>query len=194
MKKGPFSFTAESSAIEAVLKKIQAVQAGVSEAEQFFVSTGKAIFLVGQTNESFLRVQIPATNVSGVGAVCLNDKFSGAIKGRAELNFSYKSVLSIAQVKGRYKFELNVADITPDHEAAYEAYLAKSKKADALIDGAVLATIRTGLSLTNIKDVYNNNVLQSYIDLQKGRLSISSFDSQHFGSFKTKSKIRTPCA
>lgn len=179
-----FFFSADCKALEPTIKKVVGVMSNASSPSFFIGVYKKKVCVVGLSGETFVLSAIQGAKASGEGAFGFApDILSGLIKGRKELEFSFNGQECVfKQVKGPYKGTLVTAPITEDQKSSCEAFLTGSKKVDAVLPAELLACLKSGLAATNIKDVYQGTTLLSYISVdKKGNLSVSSFDSQHFG-------------
>lgn len=189
----PFSFVANCKLMEATIKKVVSAMSTTFAAEFFVVSEKKRISIVGLSGDTFVSIVLPDTKADADGAFAfIPETLTGMIKNRAEITFTYNNQsLSLKQVKGRYSAEINVPAPTSDHASTYESFTANKAGESVSIPPELLGLIREGLLATNIKDVYQGSTLLSFIDLKKdGSLRISSFDSQHFGSFVVTTKTK----
>ena len=188
-----FSFTANCKNLEATLKKVVAVMSTTTSPSYFLASDKKRVYVVGISGDTFVRIALHEVKADVDGAFGFKQEdLVGLIKNRNDLVFSFNGqVCEFKQVKGSYKGNIVVNPITSDQSSSCDAFLSGKAKADVVMPADLLSLVKSGLAATNIKDVYQNTTLLSYITLdKKGNLEVSSFDSQHFGLFQLGSGIK----
>lgn len=190
--KNAFSFSADCKTLENCLKKVISV---VEPTAAFFIGFHKKTLCVyGLGVDTFAMIALPnSESSSSVGIFGFTqDTLIGLIKNRAVMNFEFTgSECKFAQVKGKYSGDIPVVQVTDDQKAQIEARLLEKGKTAISLPAVVLAKIKTGIAATSIKDVYQNTMLLNYVTLTgDGGLTVSSFDSQHFGLYREKLDVK----
>lgn len=188
-----FSFTADCKLLEAIVKKVAGVLSTSTSPAFFICGYKKRLCVVGMSGDTFALSYLPETKTDADGAFGFAPEIlAGLIKNRAHMEFSFNGQeCNYKQVKGPYKGHIVTSPITGDQQATCEGFLKGSSKVDATIPAEALALLKAGLSATNVKDVYKGTTLLSFVSLdKKGKLDVSSFDSQHFGLFSLDTGIK----
>jgi hypothetical protein len=189
----PFSFIADCKALEATIKKVVGVLSSSVSPSFFILGSKKKTSVIGMSGDTFVMASLADTKADAEGAFCFApDILTGLIKNRKDMEFAFNgNECNFKQVKGPYKGHIVTLPITGDQQSTCDTFLTGSKKIDATIPAEVLLLLKAGLNATNVKDVYQGSTLLSFISLdKKGQLSVSSFDSQHFGMFKLDSGVK----
>ena len=182
----PFSFVANCKNLDATIKKVASVLATTVGGNFYIATENKRVYVVGLSGDTFVRIALHEVKADADGAFLFKyEDMVGLIKNRNEMSFTFSgATCDFKQVKGAYKGSLTLAPITTDQQTSCENFLKEKSKGDIVLPSELLSLIKEGLRATNIKDVYQNATLMSYITLtEDGKLAISSFDSQHFGQF-----------
>lgn len=190
MKQKPFSFSADCKTLEQSIKRVMSVS-GATAACYFLGVFNKAIYVFGLGADTFAMLEVPnATTDAQTGIFGFDaERLPGLIKGRAIMEFKYTgSEVVFSQTKGKFNGKIVPINITEDQLAQLTAKASEKVSAAALTADQLLA-IKSGLAATAVKDVYQNTTLLSYITMSKdGKLTVSSFDAQHFGIHRIKLK------
>lgn len=189
-----FAFTADCKQLEQSIKKVSNVMAMTSQPICFLAVYKKRLCLIGLGSDAFVLLAVPnATVDKGVGAFGFApDKLVGLIKGRSVMQFAFNGQdCSFKQQAGKYSGNIVTLPITSDQQTSVENYLSQ-KTTGTKLPSEVLALLKIGLSVTNIKDVYQGAALVSYVSMdRKGLLQVSSFDAQHFGLFELQTEVKS---
>ena len=184
--KDPFSFSSDCKTLEQSLKKAVAV---VGTKASFFLGVYKKnVVVLGLSPDTFVMLSIPNSETASASGVFGFDPevLPGLIKGRSILDFKFSgSECLFSQVKGKYKGTLKTVEITDDQQRQIEEKISTKVKA-ATLAPETFAKIKAGISASGVNDVYQKTPLMAFVVLEGGKLIISSFDSQHFGLYRTK--------
>lgn len=188
-----FSFTAVCKDLEQVLSRVtNALGASNSQTKYFFiVARNKKLAVVAYSQDTFCAVQVPNAVSEAVGAFGVDPAtFSGVIKGRSEMDFKFDGKeLSFQLTKGKYSGNLTTLVIQDEQAAHVAACFAPSKKANGnVLSRDLLKTLKEGMMMTAIKDVYTSQDLASHIVFGDKSVTVSAFDHHHFAMYKTKLK------
>jgi hypothetical protein len=197
----PFEFTANSKLLETSIQKCTAALGASwasSKAFIFLASKSKEVYLsaLGADGISIL-IQLKGVKANQEGAFSFTPgSMLGVIKNRGDMVISATKTqdCEFKSVKGKYSGKFQLLPITDDVVSLFETTfnIAKEKESQSLeIQPDLLQSLKDGLALTSVKDVFNeNSLLYSYIELNKGSLTISCFDNHHFGLYKHKVKYK----
>lgn len=192
LKSKSFSFVADCKALETVIKKVVGVMSTSLAPSYFIGGYRKRLCVVGMSGDTFTLASVPGVAATEGAFGFAPEILAGLIRNRKDMEFSFNGTeCHFKQVKGPYKGHIVTQPITSDHESSCESFLTGSKKVDSVLTAEVLTMLKAGLSATNVKDVYQDTTLLSFVSLdKKGQLSISSFDSQHFGKFDMNTGVK----
>ena len=192
-----FSIKFNSKALEQALANVNAVvsTSNAPTGKNFLLEVkDKKLSLIAFSSDTFVRLSVDAqTKGEGVFAF-LPERMQGVIKGRSDMVFEYSGADCKFRMadKGRYSGTFVTAALAHDHESVYNSFMKKlrSNSEANTLKPAVMQSIRDGLKLTRLKDVYSDKPLISYIDLKDGTLSITTLDANHFALFKVAVKTK----
>jgi len=178
------TFSADCKTLEQSIKRVLSV---VGPSCPMFITVHNGIRVCGLGSDTFASCTVPdASSEDSEGITCLPEKLVGLIKGRTTMDFvSSAEVLRFKQQKGRYSGELPIVAVSEDQKIQIKARLTEDFESSA-VSADILSVVRQGVQATAVRDVYLNSTLMSYITLDNGLLTVSSFDGQHFGLLKAQ--------
>lgn len=187
-----FSFTGSCKVLEQSLDKLfSAVSDSTSGSRNFVVSAYKnRLFLAAFNPDTYAYIEVPF-EVQGSGAFGVDPTvLKGILKGRSEMTFSYTgSDCNFKLLRGKYNGKFVVLPLTSEQIAAFNNVVkSSSDEQDAVLSRVVLDAVKEGLLLTSVKDVYANEPLLSYMNMDRGVLTVSCSDQFHIGFYKAKIK------
>lgn len=184
MKQKAFSFSSDCKSLEQSIKRIVAVS-GSGSANYFIGIMHKSVYVFGLGADTFVMLSVPNTQTDSVDGVFGFDAecLPGLIKGRSIMEFKYTGTECLfSQTKGKYAGKISAVSATEDQLEQLTSKSTEKLGTASSITSDQLTAIKSSLSATGVKDVYQNTILLSYINmLADGRLTVSSFDAQHFG-------------
>lgn len=192
---GKFNFTVASKDLDSAISRLSAVLSTSSAAKSFLlVGYKEKIALVAFTPDTFVYMLVGSGSSDGPGYFgFVPQTLQGVIKGRSDMQFSFTgSECEFKLTKGKYSGKFVTLPVSSDQIATVNTILAvkKSKSDDvggSVLPRSVLDTLKEGIGMTSIKDVYTGTSLLTYMTLNaKGVLTVSAFDNHHFGFYKAK--------
>jgi DNA polymerase III sliding clamp (beta) subunit (PCNA family) len=190
-----FTFNITGKELDSAISRVAAVIASSGSNVKNFILLGikGKVVLLAFNPDTFVYVVLDGGSSDGSGSFGFTSTtMQGVIKGRADLDFTFTgSECEFKLSKGRYSGKFVTLPITTDQVALINnTFNGKKSKADAqgsVLPRHVLDSLKAGISMTAIKDVYTEQSLLSYMSLSdKGILSVSAFDNHHFGLYKAK--------
>jgi hypothetical protein len=192
-----FGFTVSATDLKRAVDHALAVTAAspVSEEEKQHVlaSSGKKLYVIGMSPETFCCVEVKNAGVEGQGRFAFDSALlCGVIRGRGVLEFAYtsKKKMELKGTKSKFKGTFDTITLDSDQIPLLLHRLKVSGDADGKLDAAVLAHIRNGIKITSLKDIYNESILNCFISLTKKRIEISSFDNHHLALYSADVKSK----
>lgn len=188
-----FTFTAVCKDLEQAIARVNgAMGASSSQTKFYFIAVRKGkLAVIAYSQDTFCAVQVPNAvgeneGIFGIDAASM----AGIIKGRAQMEFEFNGrELAFKLIKGKYSGTLNTLSIPPEQLAHIAAnFLTSKKDASNALSRDMLATLKEGMMVTNIKDVYAGKELASHIILDEKMVTISAFDTHHFALYRKKIK------
>lgn len=193
MKTKAFDFSLASPDLSVALKKVISVVSQGPDPKYAIASHKKRVCVIGIAGEYRACYYVPNASAESDGAfgVAL-DIFEGVTKGRAVLDFKVTGQsCAFKATQGKYSGDIPVAALTSDFCKLADAML--EAPSDSLsLSSDLLTSLKAGLSLSAIKDVYRNTNLVSYITVEGGKLQISCFDGQHFSLVTSPVSRKSP--
>lgn len=188
-----FSFTAVCKDLEQVMSRVNgAMAASSSKTKYYFVAAKKGkLAIIAYSQDTFCCVRVSNATSEKEGLFAIEPtQLAGIIKGRANMDFTFNgSELEFKLVKGKYNGSLTTLAIQDEQLAHIKANFLSGKKDEAsTLSRDLLASLKEGMSLTNVKDVYGNKELASHITLDAKLITVSAFDTHHFALFTKKVK------
>lgn len=196
-KDTPFGFTVAASDLKRAVEHALAITAAspVSEDEKLHVlaASGKKLFVIGQTPETFCCVQVHNASTEGSGRFAFDTGLlSGVTKGRGVLEFNYtdKKKMEIKGTKSKFRGTFDTTTLEADQIPLITRRLKLSGSADGKLSSDILEHVRNGIKITSLKDIYNDSILNCFILLTKKRIEISSFDNHHLSLYAADVKTK----
>lgn len=194
----PFKFSANAKDLEQVLSRVSGVMgASASQTKYYFlIARNKKLCVLAFNQDTFCAVVAPNAVSDSDGAVGITPAtLQGVIKARAEMDFDFTGQeLTFKAVKGKYNGKVVVEAVTSEQIARITAeFGASAKKTDSTsgLSRAVLDTLKEGMRLTAVNDVYTNKDLASFVVFEPKSIMVSSFDHHHFALYRKKIKDST---
>ncbi len=187
----PFSFTSSCKSLEQALSKATSVLSVASgQMQTYCLQAAKTgLNVIGFTADTFVSVAVDDVSaITGTGILSFDLKImQGTIKGRSSMIFTFTdSVLKFKLEKGKYEGDFVTLPITDEQTALIKEFKTNSAADGQDVPREVVNSIKEGLKLTSVKDVYTDSYLNSFLILSKGVLSVSCFDNHHFGFYRVK--------
>lgn len=192
----PFAFTANCKDLEtSLLKAIAALVPNSSGTRNFLIvaTKTKKVYVAALGSDTFVLLLVPNAVAASSGAFSVeSDRMLGIVKGRAVMDFNLTKNMEceFKLTKGKYSGKIVTLPITLDMISLFNnTFAARSTKDESVapFSTETLDLIKEGLSLTDVKNLFNESSLLSYIVLNKGELSIARHDNHHFGYYTAKS-------
>ena len=189
-----FKFVVESKELDTAISKVVAVvtgQGNTSVKGFLLVAQTEKLFVVGYSADTYIVIVLRSGVPEGVGSFSFNHQtLQGLIKNRGEMEFSYLGQdIAFKSTKGKYEGSVHSEQFTEEQASVINAELSRGKNDvhNAVLPKNVLASLKEGVNLTAVKDVFTSEALLSYLTLsEKGFLNVSSFDKHHFGLYTSK--------
>lgn len=188
-----FSFTAVCKDLEQVMGRVNgAMAASSSKTKYYFVVARKGkLALIAYSQDTFCCVRVNNASSEGEGIFSVEPaSLTGIVKGRSNMDFTFDgSELAFKLTKGKYSGTMTTLTIQDEQLAHIKANFASGKKDEAsTLSRDLLASLKEGMVLTNVKDVYAGKDLASHITLDEKQITVSAFDTHHFALFTKKTK------
>lgn len=152
----------------------------------------KKVYWMAYSPQTFVAVQVPAAEVSsGESSFCFNPQvIIGLLKGRNEIKFEHNgSSLTIDETKGNYNCTLVTKPVAKDLVPRLNRDLAV-KPSGTVLDPESLESLREGIRSSELTNLYalsaSEKSLMCYITLNRGRLSVDSFDNFHIAAYRAR--------
>lgn len=195
----PFTFTCEAKHLLETISRIGVVAAFSGSAEigknHFIVVEKGRVYLSGNSSDTFACSLLEANDIKGKGSFCfVPNTIHGTLKGRGLMKFEYTGhSLIYSSVKGKYKGEVPVQNITADLVHQVSALMKVREANTLMVKGELLKHIRTGLLQASIKPSYKDDgsSVIAYINNDKQSLSVTSFDNYHIAHYKAEVKSKS---
>lgn len=180
-----FTFTAEAKALEAIVKTCSTAIASYTRTPIFcLMAKNQELFAISFDQGCFCMIRVANSQSEGNGFASVDsDLFLGSIKGRSIMSFEFTgNELKFQQTKGKYVGNLVTAPISQDQHSTIQNFL-NTQNSGTKLSAETVASIKTGISITGIKDVYKNEPILSYISIVKKELSVSARHQNHFAVY-----------
>ncbi len=188
----PFAFTADCKDLEASIQKATATLESSPSGDRIYllISTKQGkVYVAGLGSQSFGLLRIPNAVGESPGFLCFDhEKLSGIIKGRSVMHFSFTATqeCEFKLVKGKYNGKILTLPITSETLNVFNStFNFKPDKSETVADFSTqtLETLREGLNVTAVKDVFNSTKRLSYIEFKDKSVTVSTWDNHHFGYY-----------
>lgn len=193
-----FKFSANAKDLEQVLSRVSGVMgASASQTKHYFlIARHRKLCVLAFNQDTFCAVVAPNAVSESDGAVGIQPAtLQGVIKARAEMDFEFSGQeLIFKAAKGKYNGKVVVEAVTSEQIAYIAAtFGASAKKTDATsgLSRATLDTLKEGMRLTAVADVYTGKDLASFVVFEPKSIMVSSFDHHHFALYRKKLKDST---
>lgn len=203
-----FSFTVSAKELDIALSKVSAVLgAAGSQAKSFVLLAVKGrVVLIGYNPDTYVYLLIKSGEAESDGHFGFQAQtVQGVIKGRNEINFAFKSGdVVFKDTKSKYNGTFHTQPVSSDQIGVVNEKFTRKAEAEeaesktekklklhsppaSILPRTVLDSLKEGIALTSIKDIYTGKALLSYMQLnEKGILTVSAFDNYHFGLYRCK--------
>lgn len=191
-----FSFHVASKELDNAISRVATVIASSGSSVKNFIllgTKGKLVLLAFNPDTFVYLVLSSGISTSEGSFGFTSTTMQGVMKGRGDMEFTYTgNECEFKLAKGTYNGKFVTLPITSDQIALINSTLNTKKTKAESAEGSVLPrhildSLKEGISMTSIKDVYTGNSLLSYMTLnEKGVLTVSAFDNHHFGYFRSK--------
>ncbi len=193
-KSKKFKFTAVCKDLEQVISRVNtAMGASSAQTKLYFIAAkGGKLCVIAYSQDTFCAVKIANAVSEGEGIFGFDPaSLSGIIKGRSQMDFDFNGrELEFKLIKGKYNGTITLPSSLPEHLAHIRSSFAGGKKDTASeLSRDLLSTLKEGMMLTSIKDVFATNAeLASHIVIGQKLVTISAFDTHHFALYTKKVK------
>lgn len=198
-KSGKFNFTISASLFKDYLSKVLLVSntdtSSTSSKYHIILAKKGKLYVLSYTQDTFAVVQVEEDiPVEGDGyMVIVPSILTGLIKNREEMTFTYDNVrLTFKSTKNsRYAGEINTQHLTDDIIDLINQLL-KPDEVTFVINSEILSSLRNGIKMTSIKNVYSgNSELYSYVEYKNKKITVSSVDNWHLSYYSSTLKKST---
>lgn len=182
-------FVTSSPELSAAISSVMSIALAVSKLEDcaFFVrQSKKATSVLAYSADSFASIQLSVGSASGTGLYSLDPTIlQGVIRGRKNLHLKFGETLEYSEPKTRYSGSFAIKEVTDDQKTIIAGFLGDVGSGIQLT-AKDLAVLRTALECTNIKAVYEDMQILTYVVADNGILQVSAFENYHSSYFRAK--------
>lgn len=195
----PFAFTANCKELEASILKCTATLASSPSGSKNFIvlaTKSKEVLIAATGTDTFVVLKVPRAKAESSGCFGFEpDKLLGLIKGRSDMEFrlNKSQKCEFKLLKGQYRGDIVTLPLTEELVSIFNSvfsYKESKSSVSAEFSPETLDYIREGLTLTAVKDVFNNTPLLSHISFKQKTIEISTLDNHHFGFYTVPSNFK----
>jgi hypothetical protein len=188
-----FGFTVDSASLVKAVSRAELVTSKLSSSTEFekkhlIFAYKERVFVVGYSSDTFIVFHVQGAKADDDGAFGYDPKLLvGVIKNRKEMTFTFeKGHLCFAALKGKYNGSIETLEIGEDQLPFLDRSMLDKSEDHKPLSSEMLASVREGINIVDLKDHYNKEKIICGIRLNAGVLDISAYDNYHMAYYRTE--------